>query len=825
MERAIHKQVTSIVAGPGYGKTFAVYSFLRSTDVVTTWIQLTDADNSPIFFWETYCNAVAPINPEYAAKLAAIGFPGSEERFARVEELVRDTLKPRFNYVMVLDDLHLIHDEKVLQFFMRIAVRMIPGVSFIFISREEVITPYDLDLGDDDFCKIEESDLVFTKNEVAEYLDMLHIEVTPTLVDDIMSSTEGLSYLVNLAGRLLTKNPEGRGYIKNSIKNNTTRQISDQFYEELPVEIKRFLIKLSFIEHLSEDFISSIPDGRAFMTETMRRTSLVRYDSYMGTYHIHHLFLDFLRSRQNLLTEEEKDAVYAAAADWCSHNGFNLEAIGYLKKCGDYKAILDIVAAMELDIDFHAAAFLLKIFEGAPDAFFEENPAACVLYTRILLALGRFDDCEAVLRHFVSELERGVVTPPAARALMGLYNNLGFLGILQCSETGDYGFSECFEKAYGYMDASNYLATGPAVDSAICPYACLIGKSEAGEPERFIEAVDQVVHFGYHTMNGSLYGSDDLTRAEVAYFRGDMQDCERYGMTATFKAREKGQSEIENRALLYLLRMNLYQGKYPRIMEILGQIDEVLERSNSPNKYVLNEIAKSWFYASIEEREGVASWVKSDFMSGEAEAYVMGLADIAKCRYYIMEKNYHTLLAFIDRRPSAYGVRRYLLGRIGLKVYEAVARHHLKEKEAAFRVLEEAYELAEPNGFIAQFVEMGNAMRTLAGAALKEKKCTIPGEWLEMIRSKSATYAKRVAHVRSQHRIENNQGDSLPLTAKEKAILFDLSQGLSRTEIALGRGISINTVKVMLPIIFEKIGAESSIDAVRIALTQGLLKE
>jgi len=63
------------------------------------------------------------------------------------------------------------------------------------------------------------------------------------------------------------------------------------------------------------------------------------------------------------------------------------------------------------------------------------------------------------------------------------------------------------------------------------------------------------------------------------------------------------------------------------------------------------------------------------------------------------------------------------------------------------------------------------------------------------------------------------------LTVKEKQILFDLSQGLSRAEIALGRGISINTVKVALPIIFEKLGAEGSMDAVRIALAKHLLDE
>jgi DNA-binding NarL/FixJ family response regulator len=137
--------------------------------------------------------------------------------------------------------------------------------------------------------------------------------------------------------------------------------------------------------------------------------------------------------------------------------------------------------------------------------------------------------------------------------------------------------------------------------------------------------------------------------------------------------------------------------------------------------------------------------------------------------------------------------------------------------------LKRGYELSAPNAFDMPFVEMGNNMRSLAGAALRETNCGIPSEWLNTIRSKSATYAKRVASIKSKYMQDIGKDGDAPLTLKEREVLRDMSQGLSRTEIAAYRGISVNTVKAMLQIIYEKLGADNSMDALRIAISKDII--
>jgi LuxR family maltose regulon positive regulatory protein len=154
---------------------------------------------------------------------------------------------------------------------------------------------------------------------------------------------------------------------------------------------------------------------------------------------------------------------------------------------------------------------------------------------------------------------------------------------------------------------------------------------------------------------------------------------------------------------------------------------------------------------------------------------------------------------------------------------QAVCHSQLGNRTAALSSVRKAYEMAQPNSFDLPFIEMGNPMRTLAGMALREKVAGIPVSWLENMRSRATTYAKRVAHVRSCYLEAHNIIADVQLTNKELEILSDLSQGLSRMEISMAHDISINTVKSMLPIIYQKLGAENALDAIRLATTKGLL--
>jgi LuxR family maltose regulon positive regulatory protein len=822
--RALKKTVTLVYGGEGCGKSYAVYSYLENINARVWWIQLTEADNNPSRFWESVCSAVMRYDAGSASALAEIGFPGVGERYKLCYDNILDMLKPNLNNILVFDDVHLISNNEVRAFLITLIEKPLPGVSHLFISRVATISTYDIGTSDDDFMMIEEKDLLFTKMEVAEYLTALNVNASARLVEDVYEASEGLAYLVNLAGKIARRLTGDAGDMKSAIKLNMSRQIDNQFFRESPDELRKFFVKLSMLDHLSRGLVYSLPQGAELMAAAMKATSLIRYDTYMQTYHIHHLFADFLRAGKDLLTDEERQETYKTAAEWCSDNNYKVEAMGYYEKLGDYMAIVKMANSMNFYIDFHTGEYLLGMLDKADPFVFEESPEARVLYVRMLLSLGKLSDSAETTEKFIADLESMRMTKPVVAALTRLYNNLGFAKLLMTTDTGECDFAKYFKKAEEYLNKPCMEGNVPAVVNAtVVAYACLLGDNKYGGPEQCIAEIARSIPYAVRTMGGCLYGADDLARSELAYYRGDMPLCERYAIQCYMKATEKGQTYIASRALFLMVRMNLCRGRYDKITETLAQYDELVKKEDVYTEYVQQDIVLGWYFASIGEVGGVAPWIKSDFMSAEKEAYITGIEDVVKMKYYFSEKKYHVLLAFLDRRPMTYGIRKFLLGRIGMAVSEAVCQYNLNDRSGAFETMREAYELSAANSFDMLFIEMGNHMRSLVGAMLKLDDPGVPTEWLESIRSKAATYAKRIAHVKSRYRQDIGKDGDIQLTLKEKEVLQDMSQGLSRTEIAMYRGISVNTVKAMLQIIYEKLGADNSMDAMRIAISNELI--
>jgi LuxR family maltose regulon positive regulatory protein len=158
-----------------------------------------------------------------------------------------------------------------------------------------------------------------------------------------------------------------------------------------------------------------------------------------------------------------------------------------------------------------------------------------------------------------------------------------------------------------------------------------------------------------------------------------------------------------------------------------------------------------------------------------------------------------------------------------MTVLEAAAFFKLGEKEKAFAVLKDAWEMAAPNNLDMPFIELGEDMRALAGAALAAEK-TISRSWLESIRNKASVYAKKLSVVVEQYQAQQEFRGLRALTFWEMEVLNGLSQGLNREEIAEDAGLSVNAVKTVITGLYAKLGALNRADAIRIAGSAGLIQ-
>jgi LuxR family maltose regulon positive regulatory protein len=164
-----------------------------------------------------------------------------------------------------------------------------------------------------------------------------------------------------------------------------------------------------------------------------------------------------------------------------------------------------------------------------------------------------------------------------------------------------------------------------------------------------------------------------------------------------------------------------------------------------------------------------------------------------------------------------------LFGRIELLAMEACVHYQMKNKELALSALQSAYDNASPNNIIMPFIELGKDMRTLTAAALSEQSCGIPKDWLESIKRKSSSYAKYQSRLIFES-IENSEPEnSIALSTRETELLSDLYYGVSRSEIADSKKISINTVNSIINALYKKLSANNIADVVRIAAERKLV--
>ncbi|MDR1712574.1 MAG: LuxR C-terminal-related transcriptional regulator [Coriobacteriales bacterium] len=826
IKQSLKRPLTTIVAGPGFGKTRALYSAMQDytgDDWILFWLRLTPRDNSESRFWEHYVRLFTQINDLLGEAIAEIGMPQSDSDYHHAISLILGDIKPEYSYIIIIEDLHYITNEAIRHYILRSSVDCLSFSNIIMASRERIdISP--MMLAENEVSVITEDNLRFTYQETEEFLNSLGTELQPGMVDNIYTESGGWAYGIDLVGTLLCQGAATASQIRQALSSSAHQLIEHELFLRFPEDYQRLLIRLTLIDHLAFDLVQKLADNPGLLEQLDKRSSFISYDRYLHAYRMHQLMASFLAQFVDQLSEEEIEDTYRQAARWCQERGYTLEAISYYQKLHDWPAIIDIAIALQLGVDYKTGQLILDVLENTPPEVFEATPAAYILYARALLSLGRIADAAYKCDESIAILEQRELTPQVAEALVWTYNNRGFASILMSLETREYTFSKYFEKAYSYLSYSDPNPINSVVDAGIMPIACLVGSPDAGEPELYVDEVTRTVPFGYQTMSGCLYGTDDLTRAEVAFHRTQMPEAERFAVQAVLKSRDKQQTEIENRALFYLLRIHVYNGKYTACKSVIEQLNELLERSQNPNRFALHNVIMGWYYASIGEMDKVPAWMRSDFLPSEGAAYTSGLEDLAKCRYYAMNHDYLTLLAFIEGSPSLQSLRKILFSRLAILIYQAVSYYHTKNEAAAFAALEEAYEQALPNNLDLRFVEMGNDMRALASAALKSRRCSIPKAWLEAIKSKSTTYAKRLAYIRSQFQSEHNIGVEVQLSSRETEVLVDLSQGLSRSEIALGRGLSVNTVKAMLQSVFNKLGAENSKDAIRIASTMGLLE-
>jgi LuxR family maltose regulon positive regulatory protein len=849
-DKALKSPVVLVIGGAGYGKTHAVYSYLQKRGFRTVWMQFTERDNVPDRFWENFTQAIFMISKGTAEKLAQQGFPSTAQRFEQYLAIPLEDVDPRVRYVFVYDDLHLIHDKAVMRFLEHSITTPFSNITSILISRKELAFNLVSLFSKGLLMEINEEDLRFRKEEIEALFAIQNISASAEILDSVYGDTEGWAFAVQLAGAYL-KNISSESYKAQVLHSNIYQLIESEVMAKMSPELRKFLIKLTLIDEASPELVrglarlhvrkripaedagpvraSAVHDEKKaelLIRQIEEIGSFVRFDEYRNVVSIHRLFRDYLGGFQDELSDKDKTEVYLAAADWCAANNRKLDAITFYEKTGNYDKLITQILTLPMAPSDKTLELLIAVMERAPLEIYSQHEQAYTILTRLLFSAGRFEEAKVKLTEIIKTYEAFPESAFGHRVLAGCYHNMGFINKVLAPFSGDYSFPEYFAKGrLHYEKWGGAKMTGPVTVAGIGAYACRVGSGNPADMARFLAAETSAVPNASVSMGGSTYGMDDLARGELAFFSMNPEEAEGCLREALRKARECHQYEIEGRASFYLIRTGIFQGNVDLIKDSQHTLISLLENREYINRYVYHDIYRGWFYAHLGKCGMIAPWLRLQVEEEKLNSLFRGPELLVKARSFFHELKYTEALFVLKQAASTAG--NIIFGKIEIKVLEALCFYRIREKEKAYASLEEGRVLAEPGGLYAPFAETGKVMRALADSALKDE-AAIPTDFLEKIRNLSSAYAKKYFLILNSFsagtdRTLSPSRDGTLLSRKEHDVLTALFQGFTQDEIAASTSRSVNTVKSVIKRIYEKLGAINRADAIRIAMSKGLL--
>ena len=826
---AVRYPLVLVCAGAGYGKTSAVHDFTQRYDTGeyptdTAWIQLSERDNIGGRFWENYINTISLSSRPIAEEIGKFGFPDNLDKLNQYLALIRSKAEVK-QRILVMDDFHLIENPSVIRFVEHTFLNMSPVNSMILISRStpRINTASLVSRGQ--IFNIGEDDLCFTENELSQYFRTLGIPLQPDNLHEIMQDTEGWAFAINLIARSYRKAPGYGGYLRNAMKSNIFRLMETEVWVGLSERLQLFLIRLSLIGHLSVDLIALLAgNDKDLVDELERENAYVSRDSYINAYLIHPLFLEFLATKQDLLSEEQRRETYTIAGQWCDTHGFKIDALSYYEKIGDYQSIVNIFIGSQPQIPYDIAGFTAAIFERAPPEVFDTVLFLATTHMRTIMSLGLWKEAIKLAEYYEARyINLPVDNQFRKLTLSGLYYCWGVSRAAMCLTDDVYDFDIYFEKlAKCFSEPFN---PGRLISRNLeGPWVLSLGSSRKGAPEEYLAVLMRTKKHLTKCYTGFESGIDELAWAELMFYKNNICEAETYIVRALDIARKVEQYGIIHRALFYILRISVLKGDYPRIEQTFKDMKVNLDKPEYHARFVDYDISLCWYYHILGLPEMTPDWLKETFAPYAFAGFAENYANLVKAYNCYATRNYPPLLAYIQEMKQR---ESFLFGRVEMLTLEACVHYKMKNKKKALAILIEAYQTASPNDIVMPFIELGRDMRTLTAFVLKEpgldEPCSIPKPWLESINRKSASYAKRLAHVVAKYKQTTGMTDGLAISPRESDILSDLAHGLSRAEIAASRDLSVNTVKMVINNLYAKMNAENLPDLIRIATERKMI--
>ncbi len=407
MNEGLHRKLTLIAAPAGFGKTTLVSEWVAFIEQPTAWLSLDEGDNDPARFLAYLVAALQTIAANIGeGVLDVLQFPQPPPIEAILTALLNEITAIPDNFVLVLDDYHVIDAKPVDMALTYLVEHLPPQMHLIIATREDPHLPLARLRARSHLTELRAADLRFIPSEAAAFLNqVMGLSLAAADITALGDRTEGWIAGLQLAALSMQGHQDVPAFIRAFAGDH--RYIVDYLVEEVlqrqPAPVRSFLLQTAILDRLNGSLCDAVTsqEGSNERLETLERGNffVVPLDDKRQWYRYHHLFAEVLSAHLRAEQPDQLSTLHRRASEWYEQHDSATDAIRHALAAKDFERAADLVElAVPAMRRSRQEATALGWLKALPDELVQCRPVLSVHYAGALLLSSELEGVEARLR-------------------------------------------------------------------------------------------------------------------------------------------------------------------------------------------------------------------------------------------------------------------------------------------------------------------------------------------------------------------------------------------------------------------------------------------
>jgi LuxR family maltose regulon positive regulatory protein len=863
LDAGLDRKLTLISAPAGFGKTTLLSNWVGGLDLPVAWLSLDKGDNDQTSFLVYFIAALQTIETGIGETVPHAPQPPPIESI--LTELINEVASIEGNFILVLDDYHVIEAQAVHNALNFLLDHLPPNMHLVITSRSDPLLQIPRLRAQGQVTELRAENLRFTTQEAARFLNqVMGLALSEDDVLSLETRTEGWITGLHLAALSIQDKEDAAGFISEFTGDD--RYIVDYLVDEVlaqrPKGTQDFLLQTSILDRMTGPLCDAVTgqEGGQELLERLDQANLfiVPLDNRRRWYRYHHLFADLLRQRlDEAKNSQEITILHQRASQWYEEHDFIVEAVEHALAAEDFENVIRLIDLGSGELLMQSQQnLLLEWQDELPRELVASHPRFCMIVAWAWVATnhpGEAEDCLQLIEGSLGTEMVDLFSDQAEKmdpAVQGALVEVAVMRIELAIEQGN--ISQVFELARLVLPYLEDEKRPPLFNQqqdlrTVVLFVLGLAYKISGKLSQADEALSEAAVLGQERGNVHIVSGSVCHLASVQSMQGHLRQAvntcqrglklvqemvgERPPMSGLIHAQLGNllyeQNDLE--AALHHLQEGIDLAKPWGLLEAFihgytglarvraaqgdwdggfAALDELAELGQGNPAVVMPAVEpfRALLWVALGEVDAANRWAMNAGLDPQGEINYTRLGELMVLARVLIARGAHNevvdwLTRMIDTAEAAGWFGRL----IEMRVLLALALQARGDSVESMIPLEQALISAKPEGYVRVFVDEGDPMEALLREA--ENKDIAPGYVPKLL----AAFETDIVQV------EPPSVTSLiePLSERELEVLRLLKTELSGPEIADELMIALSTMRTHTQNIYSKLGVSNRREAVR----------